>query len=59
VSSFLDEHSDTHLIWTYTGTLVRWTILINQQIVFNIEKLINTICELYRIVHLNKYTGTY
>jgi hypothetical protein len=34
-------------------------IVIGQQIVFNIEKLIKTIGKPIRITHINKYTGTY
>jgi hypothetical protein len=33
--------------------------VIDSQIVFNIEKLINTICKTIKITHLNKCTGTY
>jgi hypothetical protein len=34
-------------------------ILVGLQVVFNIEKLINTIYAPIRIVHLNRFTGTY
>jgi hypothetical protein len=40
-------------------TLLRYTILISPQIVFNIEKLINIIYESITVVQINKYTGTH
>jgi hypothetical protein len=43
----------------YSDTPLKWIILIGPQIVFNIEKLINIICESIIIVHLYRYTGTY
>jgi hypothetical protein len=54
-----DEHSGTHFMWICTGTWLRWMIMIDPQIVFNIEKLINIICKSIRIIHLSKCTGTY
>jgi cellobiose-specific phosphotransferase system component IIB len=43
----------------YSDTPLKWIILIGPQIVFNIEKLINNICEPIKIVHINIYTNTY
>jgi hypothetical protein len=43
------EHG-THLMWICTGTRFRWMIVIGPQIIFNIEKLINTICKSIGII---------
>jgi hypothetical protein len=45
--------------YTSIDTPLRYTILIDPQIVFNIEELICTICELITIVYLNKCIGTH
>jgi hypothetical protein len=42
--SFSDKHFGTHIIWICIGIQFRWIIMICPQMVFNIEKLINTIC---------------
>jgi hypothetical protein len=55
----IGEPSDTYFIRTCTGMMLRWKILINPQIVFNIEKVINNICKPITIVYINKCTGTY
>jgi hypothetical protein len=55
----LGEHFGTRFIWTCISTVLRCTILISPQIVFNIEKLISIICkscphqQMYRYI-LNK-----
>jgi hypothetical protein len=36
-----------------------WTILIDPQIMFNIQNLINFICVLITIVHLNKFISAH
>jgi hypothetical protein len=42
-------------IYLNIDTLLRWIILIDSQIMFNIKKLINTICKPIRTLHFNKY----
>jgi hypothetical protein len=54
-----DEHFGIQFMWICRGTWLRWMIMIDPQIVFNIEKLINIICKSIRIIHLSKCTGTY
>jgi hypothetical protein len=52
------EHFGTQFLLIYTDILLS-TILIGQQIVFNIKKLIRTIYEHITIVHPSKNTDTH